>query len=165
MPPVLVVQHMPPVFTQKFAERLNGLCAMQVKEAKDGDVVKSGQVLIAPGDYHMLVERTGGYTLKIKLTKWPPVGGHRPSVDVMMESLSETGLKNIAAVIMTGMGADGKQGICRLKENNEGYIIAQDEASCVVYGMPKSAVQTGIVDVVVPLKDIADEIKKFTGVF
>jgi two-component system chemotaxis response regulator CheB len=159
----LVVQHMPPGFTKSLAERLNSMSEVTVKEAEDGEIIKPGTVYIAPGDYHMLTERIQSGDIRIKLTQTPPVGGHRPAVNVMMESLSETGLKNIVGVIMTGMGGDGSEGIKKLKSKNEAYTIAQDEKSCVVYGMPKVALMTGAVDIVVPLKDITGEIMKFIG--
>lgn len=161
----LVVQHMPPGFTKSLAERLNNLSEVVVKEAENGDIIKPGYVYIAPGDYHMHLEKLEDKNLRIRLTQEPPVGGHRPAVNVMMESLSKTGLTNIIGVIMTGMGGDGSEGVKRLKEVNNGYIIAQDEASCVVYGMPKVAVQTGVVDSVVPLKEITREIMKIVGVY
>ncbi|MCR4434478.1 MAG: chemotaxis response regulator protein-glutamate methylesterase [Clostridiales bacterium] len=160
----LVVQHMPPGFTKSLGDRLNSLSEVVVKEAEDGENVKPGYVYIAPGNYHLLVERHKGTNLKLKLNQGPSVGGHRPSVDVMMNSLSDTGLKNIIGVIMTGMGGDGSEGIVKIKRINNGHIIAQDEKSCVVYGMPRAAVQTGVVDAVVPLKEIAGEIMKFMGV-
>ena len=159
----LVVQHMPPGFTKSLAERLNTMSEVTVKEAEDGEVVEAGYVYIAPGDYHMTLARWGNDSLKIKLSQEPPAGGHRPSVNVMMESLSNTGLTNLVAVIMTGMGGDGSEGIKRIKEVNRGYVIAQDEKSCVVYGMPKVAIQTGTVDIVVPLKEITSEIIKIVG--
>lgn len=159
----LIVQHMPPGFTKSLADRLNGISELTVKEAEDGELLKAGYAYIAPGDYHMRVyAQQGG--LVIKLTREPPVSGHRPSVNVMMDSLSETGLKDIIAVIMTGMGSDGSEGVKKLKSSNNGYVIAQDEKSCVVYGMPKSAVQTGAVDAVVPLKEITKEISRIVGV-
>lgn len=159
----LIVQHMPAGFTRSLAERLNNLSELTVKEAEHGEDVKAGHAYIAPGDFHMLVEGYGGDKLKICLSKEPPVGGHRPSVNVMMNSLSDTGYKNVMGVIMTGMGGDGSEGIKKLKKINEGSIIAQDEKSCVVYGMPRVAVQTGVVDTVVPLKDISSEIIKLVG--
>lgn len=159
----LVVQHMPPGFTKSLAERLNSMSELTVKEAEDGEPVRPGYAYIAPGDYHMMVENSGGDGMKIRLSQEPAVGGHRPSVNVMMDSLSKTGFSNIVAVIMTGMGGDGSEGIKKIKTVNRGYVIAQDEQSCVVYGMPRSAVLTGAVDVVVPLKDIWKEIAKNTG--
>jgi two-component system, chemotaxis family, protein-glutamate methylesterase/glutaminase len=159
----LVVQHMPPGFTKSLADRLNGMSEVTVKEAEDGETVKDGYVYVAPGDYHMLVEKSEG-SLKIRLSQSPPAGGHRPAVNVMMESLSNTGLKNIIGVIMTGMGGDGSEGIKLLKTINQAYNIAQDEKTCVVYGMPKVAVQTGAVDAVVPLHEITGQIMKIVGV-
>jgi len=160
----LVVQHMPPGFTKSLASRLNSMSELTVKEAEDGDIIKPGYVYIAPGDYHMLVEMCNDSGLKIRLSQEPPVGGHRPAVDTMMESLSATKLKNIIGVIMTGMGGDGSEGIKKIKSVNEGYLIAQDEKTCVVYGMPRVAVQTGMVDAVVSLNNIAQEIMKKVGV-
>ncbi|MCX7842613.1 MAG: chemotaxis response regulator protein-glutamate methylesterase [Clostridia bacterium] len=159
----LVVQHMPPGFTRSLAERLNAMSELTVKEAEEGDELQAGYVYIAPGDYHMLVERSLTGIIRIRLSKSPPSGGHRPSVNTMMESLSNTGMSNIIGVIMTGMGGDGSEGIKLLKSINKGFIIAQDEKSCVVYGMPKVAIQTGAVDVIAPLKNISDEIMKIIG--
>lgn len=161
----LVVQHMPAGFTKSLADRLNNLSDVTVKEAEDMEIIKPGFVYIAPGDYHMRVERTGSdRCMRIKLGQEPPVGGHRPSVNVMMNSVADTGISNVVGAIMTGMGGDGSEGIKNIKERNKGYIIAQDEKSCVVYGMPKVAVQTGAVDVVVPLKELTREILNFMGV-
>lgn len=162
----LVVQHMPPGFTRSLAARLNGMSEVTVKEAEDNEIVNAGYVYVAPGDYHMRVERYElEEALKIRLTREPPLGGHRPAVNVMMESLSSTGLTNIIGIIMTGMGGDGGEGIRKLKDKNKAFIIAQDEKSCVVYGMPKVAVQTGAVDAVVPLKEITHEIVRNVGVY
>ncbi|MFZ5987419.1 MAG: protein-glutamate methylesterase/protein-glutamine glutaminase [Bacillota bacterium] len=160
----LVVQHMPPGFTKSLAERLDSMSSVKVKEAENDEVVRNAHVYIAPGDYHMTVEKCCSNTLRIKLTKDPPVGGHRPSVDVMMESLSATGLRNVVGVIMTGMGGDGSEGVKKLKSINNAHIIAQDESSCVVFGMPRVAIMSGAVDVVVPLKEITNEIMKIVGV-
>ncbi|NLD51074.1 MAG: chemotaxis response regulator protein-glutamate methylesterase [Clostridiaceae bacterium] len=160
----LVVQHMPAGFTRSLAERLNTVSFVTVKEAEDNDIVKTGHVYIAAGDYHMVVEKKERNTLVIRLTKDPPIGGLRPSVDVMMESLSKTGIDKAVGVIMTGMGGDGSEGIKKLKNRNNAYIIAQEESSCVVFGMPRVAIQTGVVDAVVTLKDIANEIIRIVGV-
>jgi two-component system chemotaxis response regulator CheB len=160
----LVVQHMPPGFTKSLAERLNSLSNVRVKEAEDNETVRSGVVYIAPGDYHMKISLAEDKSLMIKLTKDPPYGAHRPSATVMMESLSETGLANIVGVIMTGMGSDGSEGAKKLKQENNGYIIAQDEKTCIVYGMPKVAVELGIVDEVVPLERITKKITEIVGV-
>jgi two-component system chemotaxis response regulator CheB len=161
---VVIVQHMPPGFTKSLADRLNTLSDLSVKEAEHDEVIKPGYAYIAPGDYHMEVQKTAKGVLKIKLTQEPPVGGHRPAVNVMMNSVAETGFRKVIGVIMTGMGADGSKGIVNIKNSNKGVIISQDEKSCVVYGMPKSAVNTGVVDEVVPLKDIAEVIVKYLGV-
>jgi len=160
----MIVQHMPAGFTRSLAARLNSISRLTVKEAENGEEIKPGFVYISPGDYHMKFTRMGGNQLIIKLSQDLPVGGLRPSVNVMMDSLSETGFNNIIAVIMTGMGSDGSEGIKKIKVRNKGYIIAQDEESSVVYGMPKAAYQTGVVDKVVSLKDIAMEITKLVGV-
>ncbi|HHV98984.1 MAG TPA: chemotaxis protein CheB [Clostridiaceae bacterium] len=160
----LIVQHMPSGFTKSLAERLNSMSELTVKEAEDGDIVNSGHVYIAPGNFHMLVEITD-VDLRIRLSDKPPVRGHRPSIDVMLNSLSDTGINNIIAIILTGMGADGSEGIVNIKKKNNGFIIAQDEKTSVVYGMPKAALETGVVDFVVPLHEIASQITKIVGVF
>ncbi len=162
---VFIVQHMPPGFTKSLAERLDGKSGMTVKEAEHKEKALAGYVYIAPGDAHMVFEKDPvDGALIINLDKSPPVGGHRPSVDVMMNSLSDTGMENIIGVILTGMGSDGSNGVKKLKENNKGYIIAQDEQSSVVYGMPKMAFQTGAVDKVLALESITDEIIQYLGV-
>jgi len=160
----LIVQHMPSGFTKSLAERLNCMSELTVKEAEDGDIVRSGHVYIAPGNFHMLVKMVD-VDLRIKLSDDPPVRGHRPSIDVMLNSLSDTGIDNIIAIILTGMGADGSKGIVNIKKKNNGFIIAQDEKTSVVYGMPKAALETGVVDFVVPLHEIASQITKIVGVF
>jgi len=161
---VLVVQHMPPGFTKSLADRLNNLSELNVKEAEEGEVIKPGYAYIAPGDYHMEVAKTTEGVLKIRLTKGALVNGHRPSVDVMMDSIAKTGFPSVIGVILTGMGSDGSKGIVNIKKANKGFIISQDEQSCVVYGMPMAAVKTGVVDAVVPLKNIAEDIVKNLGV-
>lgn len=163
---ITVVQHMPPAFTKSLSNRLDSICNINVKEAEDGDILKAGWAYIAPGDYHMRIVKKNAISkdFYIKLTKELPVGGHRPSANVMFESLSELSFKNIIGVIMTGMGNDGCQGLKQLFDIYKSYIIAQNEDTCVVYGMPKSVVQIGIASAVVPLKDIAKEIIKKVGV-
>lgn len=159
---VLIVQHMPPGFTKSLAVRLDGLSNINVKEAEDGDILKPGWAYIAPGDYHMmLTKKTGEY--QISINHDPPMSGHRPSVNYMMNSVAECGHKNIIAVMMTGMGSDGSEGIAKIKAIG-GRTIAQNEETCVVYGMPKAAVNTGAIDKIVPLYDIANAIIKLTGV-
>ncbi|TYQ13180.1 UNVERIFIED_CONTAM: two-component system chemotaxis response regulator CheB [Acetivibrio alkalicellulosi] len=160
----LVVQHMPSGFTKSLAERLDSTSKVTVKEAEDDEIIRNAHVYIAPGDNHMLINKCADNVLKIKLSKDPPVNGHRPSVDVMMESLSNTGVKNIVGVIMTGMGGDGSEGLKKLKNVNGAHIIAQNEDTCVVFGMPRVAILLGVVDVVVPLKEIANEIMRIVGV-
>jgi two-component system, chemotaxis family, protein-glutamate methylesterase/glutaminase len=155
IPPILITQHMPKGITKLFSEGLNNGCKFRVKEAEEGDIVQDGLALIAPGGFHMKVNRER----KINLTIDPPVNYVRPSGDVMMASLAEVyGSKNVG-VILTGMGADGAQGIKAIKEKG-GVTIAQDEKSCVVFGMPKVAVETGCVDIVAPLEKIPNEIIK-----
>ena len=161
---ILIVQHMPAGFTKSLAERLNSVCDIKVKEAENGECIQMGCAYVAPGDYHMLVVRNSDKTLSIELSKEPPEEGHRPSVNKMMESLSKTGFRNVVGVIMTGMGGDGSEGIKKLKENNNAYIIAQDKESCTVFGMPRVAINTGVVDKVASLNDISEEIMKALGV-
>jgi len=159
---VVVVQHMPPGFTRSLAERMDSISQMRVKEAEQNDVLLPGWVYIAPGDYHLRVVRDG-HNYRIKLGEDPLVSGHRPSVDAMMDSLADLQMSDIIGVIMTGMGADGAKGLKRLKENRT-YVIAQDEESCVVFGMPKSAIKLEAVDKIVSLDSLADEIIKAMGV-
>jgi two-component system chemotaxis response regulator CheB len=143
---------------------LNQISELTVKEAENGDQILPGYAYIAPGDYHMEIENSKDGVFSIKLTQDPVVGGHRPSVNVMMNSLSKSGFPDVIGVIMTGMGADGSEGIVNLKKSKSTRIISQDEKSCVVYGMPRAAVLTSVVDLVVPLKGIAEEIVKNLGV-
>lgn len=159
---IVIVQHMPPGFTKSLAERLNNLSEIEVKEAEDGSILLPGHAYIAPGDYHMKIIRSSN-TFKIKLTKDSPVSGHRPSVDYMMNSLAQLELGNVIGVIMTGMGSDGAEGMKNIKLQ-KGITIGQNEETCVVYGMPKSAVNLGCVDMLVPLEDIAESIIKAVGV-
>ncbi|WP_137150627.1 chemotaxis response regulator protein-glutamate methylesterase [Devosia sp. FKR38] len=158
-PAIIIVQHMPEKFTNAFAKRLNGLCAIEVKEAEDGDVVQAGRALIAPGNQHMLLRRAGSrYTVSI--VDGPHVSRHRPSVDVMFRSASQTAGRNAMGVILTGMGDDGARGLLEMREAGS-HTIAQDEDSCVVFGMPKEAIQRGAAVKIVPLKRVADEIEAF----
>jgi two-component system chemotaxis response regulator CheB len=161
---LLIVQHMPSGYTKSLAERINQISELTVKEAENGDPILPGFAYIAPGDYHMEIEMLSDSTYAIKLTQEPAVVGHRPSVNVMMNSLAKSGFPSVVGVIMTGMGADGSEGIRNLKKSNNARIISQDEKSCVVYGMPRAAVLTGVVDTIVPLKGIAEEIVKNLGV-
>jgi len=160
---VIVVQHMPAGFTKSLADRMNTMSELSVKEAENGDVLRAGWVYIAPGDYHLrVIKDRNGY--KINLGGDPPVTGHRPSVDAMMYSIADLGTENIIGVIMTGMGADGAKGLANIKQMNKAHIIAQNEESCVVFGMPKSAIAEGVVDKVVSLNEITSEILKAMGV-
>jgi len=154
---VLVVQHMPKAFTGPFAERMNALCHLNVKEASDGDVVTSGQIYIAPGSLHMKVVKRKPTEINIEITKYPEELLYKPSADVMMESVALVYPARSIGVIMTGMGADGLKGMLAIKKNN-GRTIAQDEASCVVYGMPRAVVEAHAADKIVPLSQIAGEI-------
>jgi len=152
-PPVVIVQHMPEVFTRAFAERLNRECEIEVEEARDGDRLQTGRALIAPGNRHMLVNRSGE-ELAVQIIDGPLVSRRRPSVDVLFRSVAISVGPRAVGVIMTGMGDDGAQGLCEMKEAGAA-TIAQDEASCVVFGMPKEAIARGAVNVVVPLEQIA----------
>ncbi len=156
LPGTVIVQHMPPVFTKSFAERLNSVCRVNVKEAENGDWIQPGQVLIAPGNYHMLVQKKGAkYYTKIK--QGPPVHHHRPSVDVMFNSVAEAVGVNATGIILTGMGSDGAKGLKKMRDNGA-HTIGQNENTCVVYGMPKVAQEVGAVAEVLPLSQIAEAI-------
>jgi two-component system chemotaxis response regulator CheB len=155
-PGVVIVQHMPERFTAAFAKRLNGLCAVEVKEAQDGDPVLRGHVLIAPGDSHMLLERQGA-RYHVSVRPGPLVSRHRPSVDVLFRSAARAAGANAIGVIMTGMGDDGARGLEEMRQAGA-VTLAQDEATSVVFGMPKEAIARGAVQKVVPLDHIAREI-------
>lgn len=155
---ILIVQHMPPGFTKSLAERLDSMSQIRVKEAEDGDIINAGVAYLAPGDSHIKVTKQGGQFV-IKLDNGDRVSGHKPSVDALMYSIASLGDRNVIGVIMTGMGADGADGMSKLKQNR-GFVIAQDEESCVVFGMPKSTIKLGVVDKVVSLSNIANEIVK-----
>ncbi len=153
IPPILIVQHMPKGVTKLFAEGLNQTCKFKVKEAEEGDFVQEGLALIAPGGFHMIVTKGG----RISLNQDPPVNYVRPAADVMMfSSVDVYGSKNIG-VVLTGMGSDGAKGIRAIKETG-GATIAQNQETCVVFGMPNVAIQTGCVDVIAPLERIPKEI-------
>ncbi|MDW7675079.1 MAG: chemotaxis response regulator protein-glutamate methylesterase [Bacillota bacterium] len=156
--PILVVQHMPPGFTKSLAERLNSLSAITVKEAEHGEAIEPGFAYIAPGDYHLMINNNQK-CISIKLTKDNLVSGHRPSVNVMMTSVCENFKGYIIGVILTGMGSDGTEGM-KFINKIKGRTIAEDESTCVVYGMPKAAVLAGCVDIVVPIFDITSTIIK-----
>ncbi len=155
-PGILVVQHMPANFTTAFAERLNSLSQVTVKEAKDGDSVGAGTALLAPGNFHMILRRSGArYYVEIK--NGPMVHHQRPAVDILFKSTAKYAGANAIGVILTGMGADGAEGLLEMKHTGAS-TIAQDEESCVVFGMPKEAIKLGAVDKVVALEKIAGEI-------
>ena len=155
-PGIVVVQHMPANFTTAFAERLNSLCPMTVKEAKNNDSVTQGTVLIAPGNYHMLLRRSGArYYVEVK--DGPMVHHQRPAVDVLFRSAAQVAGANAIGVILTGMGADGAAGMLEMKKAGA-RTVAQDENSCVVFGMPKEAIKLGGADRVLPLDQIAGEL-------
>ncbi len=156
--PVLIVQHMPPVFTKSLASSLDKKCALTVKEAVEGENILPNIVYIAPGGKQMkLVASTDGLHRRIKITDDPPENSCRPSVDYLFRSVADYYVGRATAVIMTGMGSDGTQGLGILKDK-AAFTIGQDEASCIVYGMPKAPAELGYLDVVVPLSKIADEI-------
>ncbi|RNB91860.1 chemotaxis response regulator protein-glutamate methylesterase [Brevibacillus fluminis] len=161
--PIVVVQHMPPGFTRSLAQRLDTLCGLHVVEAENGQALEAGTVYIAPGGYHMEVAEQSGKQLTIHLHQADPRGGHRPSVDVLFESVSK--LTNVSkwAIIMTGMGSDGTKGLRLMKEGGPVTSIIEDESSCVVYGMPRSAVVAGLADHVVPLEKIAETLVRLVN--
>ncbi|MBU0698522.1 MAG: chemotaxis response regulator protein-glutamate methylesterase [Proteobacteria bacterium] len=158
--PIVIVQHMPPVFTQSLANSLNAKCTIDVREATDGEPLKPNTALIAPGGKQMkVVAAPDGKTRIVRITDDPPEHSCRPSVDYLFRSIAHHYVGRATGVIMTGMGSDGLLGL-KLMKRNGATIIAQDESTCVVYGMPKGPIEIGIVDVVAPLDKIADEIVK-----
>jgi len=160
-PGIVIVQHMPEHFTAAFAKRLDRICRMSVKEAEDNDTVIRGRALIAPGNHHALLKRSGArYYVEVK--EGPLVSRHRPSVDVLFRSAARYAAKNAVGVIMTGMGDDGAKGMSELKDAGA-FTIAQDEATSVVFGMPHEAIKLGGVSRVLPLDDIAAEVIKRTS--
>jgi two-component system chemotaxis response regulator CheB len=160
-PGIVIVQHMPEHFTAAFARRLDGICQISVKEAADGDSVIRGRALIAPGNRHTLLKRSGArYYVEVK--DGPLVCRHRPSVDVLFRSAARYAGKNAIGVIMTGMGDDGARGMLEMKEGGA-YNIAQDEATSVVFGMPKEAIKRGGTDKVLPLDKITKEVIRVSG--
>lgn len=155
-PGTLIVQHMPEKFTASFAQRLNSLCQMEVREAKQGDPVVPGVALLAPGNYHMVLRRSGArYFVDVKTG--PRVHHQRPAVDVTFKSIARYAGSNAVAALLTGMGADGAAGMLEMR-NAGAYTIAQDEASCVVFGMPREAIRMGAADAVLPLGQVASRI-------
>ena len=155
-PAVVIVQHMPAGFTKAFSDRLNSICRIEVHEAKNADVVQQGRVLVAPGDYHMMIKRHGnGYIVEVK--QGPLVGRHRPAVNVLFKSVAQYVQSNAIGVILTGMGEDGAQGMLEMKKAGA-LTIAQDEESSVVFGMPKVAIELECIDHIVPLSGIASKV-------
>lgn len=157
-PGIVIVQHMPQGFTAAFAKRLDGICRIDVKEAADGDTVVPGRALIAPGNRHLLLKRSGA-RYSVQLKDGPLVSRHRPSVDVLFRSVARYAGLNAIGVIMTGMGDDGARGMFEMKQARS-YNLAQDEATCVVFGMPQEAVKRGGVDKVLPLERLAEEVMR-----
>jgi len=156
-PAVLITQHMPPGFTRSFAARLDGLCRMTVSEAQDGERVLPGHAYVAPGDRHMTIVRCGANYM-ITLDDGPPVNRHRPSVDVLFKSVAQVAGQNALGVILTGMGRDGATGMLEMRHAGA-FNIAQDEASCVVFGMPREAIAVGAVDEVLPVIRMAERLQ------
>jgi len=156
--PCLIVQHMPSTFTKPFADRLDGLCQVHVKEAEQGEPLKAGTVYIAPGGIHMTYGARGAKGC-IELSQEPMSSLHRPSVDVLFMSVSDLFRGQVLAGILTGMGADGAKGMEQLKKKGA-HTLAESEESCVVYGMPRAAVERGCVDVIAPLADIAGQLRR-----
>ena len=151
-PAIVIVQHMPEVFTAGFARRLNSLCQIEVKEAASGDRVIQGRALIAPGNRHTLLQRSGGHYV-VEVTDGPLVSRHRPSVDVLFRSAAQSAGPNAIGIIMTGMGDDGAKGLLEMKEAGA-WTMAQDEASCIVFGMPKEAIERGAVNQVCSISNL-----------
>ena len=158
-PGIAIVQHMPEKFTQMYAQRLDGLCAMEIREARDGDRLQRGVVLIAPGGRHLQLRKAGGQYFAV-VADGPPVNRHKPSVDVLFRSVAECAGKDALAIMLTGMGDDGARGMRQMHDRGA-RTIAQDEQTCVVFGMPKEAIRMGAVDEVLPLGQVADAIVRF----
>jgi len=162
MPGILVVQHMPPVFTRMYAERLNNSCRLEVKEAENGDIVRPGRVLIAAGDYHMeLVKDRGGYS--VRCYQGEKVSGHCPSVDVLFDSVAKAAGKKSIGIILTGMGSDGAKGLLNMRKQGA-FTIGQDQKTCVVYGMPMVAFNIGAVEKQLPLYQIPQEVCNYLAI-
>jgi len=159
--PILIVQHMPAGFTKSLADRLNNLSHIKVKEAEKGDILQDGVAYIAPGGSHLKLEKHGASYELVLDQQEPPRSGHRPSVDVLFESVSKISDFDKIAVIMTGMGSDGSKGLIELKQSGNVMAIAESEKTCIVYGMPKAAVETQLVNEVVEVDKIAETIMKY----
>jgi two-component system chemotaxis response regulator CheB len=158
-PGILITQHMPEGFTKSFAKRLDGLCKIAVAEAQGGERILPGHAYIAPGHSHMLLARSGANYVT-QLDDSPPVNRHRPSVDVLFRSAAKFAGKNAVGVILTGMGKDGAEGMLEMKQAGA-YNFAQDEATCVVFGMPREAIAVGAVDEVAPLNDLPSKVLSY----
>ncbi|MAQ83002.1 MAG: chemotaxis protein CheB [Maritimibacter sp.] len=162
MPPIVVVQHMPKGFTASFARRLDKLCPLSVEEARTGDHLAHGRVLIAPGDRHMILRRDGAGTC-VETVDAPLVSGHRPSVDVLFGSVAQVAGANALGVLMTGMGKDGARGLRKMKDAGARTFV-QDAATCVVFGMPKAALALGASDTAVPLGRIPANLRAWSRI-
>ncbi len=162
--PMVLVQHMPAGFTKSMAERLNEVSKIKVKEAEDGDKLEKGQIYVAPGGKHMEVVKCPDGSHKIKLNNMPAIGGLRPCANITYDSLSKCGYDEVVCVVLTGMGADGTNGILSLGHHKPIHVISQNAETCIVYGMPKAIEESGVVDEVVPLEKVAECITKRVGV-
>ncbi len=162
MPGICIVQHIPEGFSSAFAERLNAVCALEVREAREGDVVRQGLVLIAPGDLHMTIHKHGPEAFRVQVANGPKVGHHRPSVDLLFQSAAAIMGPRVVAGLFTGMGRDGAEGLLALRQAGA-KTFAQDGESCVVFGMPRAAMELGAAEKMVPLAGIAAHIVKLAG--
>ena len=162
--PMVLVQHMPAGFTKSMADRLNEVSKIKVKEAEDGDKLEKGQIYVAPGGKHMEVVKCPDGSHKIKLNNMPAIGGLRPCANITYDSLSKCGYDEVVCVVLTGMGADGTNGILSLGHHKPIHVISQNAETCIVYGMPKAIEESGVVDEVVPLEKVAECITKRVGV-
>ena len=158
-PAVVITQHMPPGFTKSYAARLDSLCRIRVKEATDGERVLPGHAYIAPGGMHLSVERSGANYIA-RVQDGDPVNRHKPSVEVLFKSAARVVGRNAIGIMLTGMGADGAKAMREMKDAGA-YCVAQDEASCVVFGMPREAIAAGAVDQVLPLKDVGPHLMEY----
>lgn len=156
-PAILIAQHMPEAFTKSFVARLGGLCRMKVKEAEHQEKIQAGHVYIAPGHSHLLLERLPGSGFRTLLSQEPPVNRHRPSVEVLFGAAAKVLGSSAVGVMLTGMGKDGAAGMLEMHKAGA-YNIAQDEKSCVVFGMPREAIALGAVDEIVPLEEMAERV-------
>lgn len=162
--PMVLVQHMPAGFTKSMADRLNEVSEIAVKEAEHGDKLEKGHIYVAPGGKHMEVVKCPDGSHKIALNDMPAIGGLRPCANITYDSLSKSGFDEIVCVVLTGMGADGTNGILSLGHHKPIHVISQNAETCVVYGMPKAIEESGVVDEVVPLEKVAETITKNVGV-